>query len=422
MKILVSLSTAIILAAGNLAAARHADTSTRILEPSFRTLKIQNPLNFYAPPIIGSDGSSHLAISFDELAEDNRYLRYRLIHCNADWQPSQLLESEYIDGFNMEDIDDYAFSYNTFVHYVNYRIVIPNEKMTPLVSGNYLLQVFPDDDYDKILLQARFCVSENLVNITAEATTSTDLGYNGDYQQINITIDTESHKIRDPFSDLIVTVEQNGRHDNMAIVKTPLRVNGHKLIYEHNRDLIFQASNEFRRFETVRANYPGMHTDSTRYIGNNYHAFLSIDEERASSSYIYDQTQFGRFMVREYNSSDSDLGADYITTHFTLDFPEILDGDVYIDGEFTHHRFDDTNRMRYNRETAMYELPIILKQGSYNYQYLVRQKGNDTAAADNKLIEGNHYETNNEYTIKVYQREPGSRGDRLIGATTIHTH
>lgn len=48
---------------------------------------------------------------------------------------SSSVESEYIDGFNIADIEDYALSQATTVHYVNYRLSIPNRDMSPMLSG-----------------------------------------------------------------------------------------------------------------------------------------------------------------------------------------------------------------------------------------------------------------------------------------------
>ena len=168
--ILASLIVALYVVAGN-----PTSTATAIFAPSFRTLKILNPDNFMAPPVIRLNSPDQLIITFDEIAEENRYLQYRLVHCNADWQPSRLVETEYLDGFNVADIEDFAFSENTFVHFVNYRIVIPEDNMRPLVSGNYLLQVFDRDNVDDTILQVRFMVSEDIASISGGATPRTDM-------------------------------------------------------------------------------------------------------------------------------------------------------------------------------------------------------------------------------------------------------
>lgn len=396
------------------------DTATRIFDPAFRTLKVQREGDFMAPPVIRLGSDERLTVSFDELTDDVSYLRWRLVHCNADWQPSMLLEQEYVEGFNVADVEDYAFSSNTFMHYVNYRITVPSEGMRPLVSGNYLLQVYPEQDDDRVLLQARFSVSEEAVRVIPKVTTSTDMGINGEWQQVTFDITTDKFKITDPFSELYITVVQNGSADHTATTRRPLRVEPGRLIYDHDRALIFPAGNEYRRFETVRVDYPGMHVDSVRYIDPAYHAYLAADRRRDRSEYLYDQTQFGRYMVREYNATDSDLGADYVTVHFTLESPELPGTDIYVDGELTHGLRQPQYRMHYDIERRAYTLQLPLKQGSYNYRYVTVPRRDPGARADHALTEGNHYETNNEYTISVFMHRPGDRADRLIGTATVY--
>lgn len=392
------------------------DTAPGIFDPTFRTLKIQRSDNFFLPPVISLRGDEALTVNFDRLGEDRDFLRYRLLHCNADWQPSGLVESEYLSGFNDLAIEDYAFSQNTFVHFVNYRIELPTEELRPLVSGNYLLQVYDEQDPGETLLQARFCVSEETVEIMAQADSQTDRGLNVEFQQLDVILDTGQTAIRNPYSDITLTVEQNAVPGTDAVViRNPQRVQGNRVIYEHLNELIFPAGNEFRRFETVRADYPGMNVDSVRYVGPGYHAYLRHDRPGRDRSYSYDQTQSGRFMVREYNATDADLGADYVTVHFTLEMPEIIDAEVYVEGEMTLGRYSAQNRMRYDRDRHAYTLEMPLKQGSYNYRYVVKS----AAGTDPYFIDGNKYETRNEYTVKAYVRQPGERADRLVGTTTV---
>lgn len=392
------------------------DTAPGIFDPTFRTLKIQRSDNFFMPPVISLRGDEALTVNFDRLGEDRDFLRYRLLHCNADWQPSGLVESEYLSGFNDLAIEDYAFSQNTFVHFINYRIELPAEELRPLVSGNYLLQVYDEQDPGETLLQARFCVSEETVEIMAQADSQTDRGLNGEFQQLDVILDTGQTAIRNPYSDITLTIEQNAVPGTDAVViRNPQRVQGNRVIYEHLNELIFPAGNEFRRFETVRADYPGMNVDSVRYVGPGYHAYLRHDRPGRDRSYSYDQTQSGRFMVREYNATDADLGADYVTVHFTLEMPEIIDAEVYVEGEMTLGRYSAQNRMRYDRDRHAYTLEMPLKQGSYNYRYVVKS----AAGTDPYFIDGNKYETRNEYTVKAYVRQPGERADRLVGTTTV---
>jgi hypothetical protein len=235
---------------------------------------------------------------------------------------------------------------------------------------------------------------------------------------VSFTLDGTGFDWGNPYLDISVYVTQNVETITERQIKAPLRVVGGQLVYEHLNDLIYPAGNEYRRFESTSNSFPGMHVDSLRYMGSNYHVWLKYDEQRADKQYAYDVTQHGRFMVREYNATDSDLGADYITVHFTLDANEYRGMEIYVDGEFAHEIYDDTNRMTYNREKQVYEAAIPLKQGAYNYRYVARPAGSD-AVPSPALIEGNFYETVNEYPVSVYFAPPGSRGDRLVGAATM---
>lgn len=418
MRSSLRLLTAMLLCLGHLSL-QALDTRTQIFDTSFRTLRVELQDDFYNIPVIRLNSNDVVAISFDRIADDIDYLQYRLIHCNADWQPSQLLDSEYLPGFNVANVTDYAFSSNTFIHFVNYRIELPNEDMTPLVSGNYLLQVFPEYEDENILLQARFCVSDNVVEISGEASTITDRGVNGEWQQLALELNLHNYTVTNPFTDIITTIEQNGDPNTLHTLLHPMRFSHNEIVYEHQPELIFPAGNEFRRFEMVQVQYPGMNVDSLRYMGRSYHAWLTKGAPRADKPYSYDQTQYGRFLIREYNATDSDLGADYVMTHFALKMPRLRNADIYLDGGLSYHLRSDYYRMSYDDFEQEYQLVIPLKQGSYNYRYLVlpRQEGSSVNA---NSIEGDFYETRNEYTIKVYHRELTARADKLIGTYLIH--
>lgn len=417
MKSLTVLGTSLMACLAFPALSGKTDTATAIFDPSLQTLKVSDPDNFMSPPVIRLGSDDRLVFSFDQLGYDREDLRASLTHCNSDWQPSNLLESEFLDGFNFEDIEDIGFSSNTFQHYTNYRIEIPSPNLVPIVSGNYLLQVCRREDPDNLLLQARFQVFDPKVRLGGSVTTRTDRGANSNWQQLSVSVDPGQYKILNPYSDLKLKITQNSDPSTARWLATPMRIEGTKLVYEHQPQLIFPALNEFRRFETIRATYPGMHTDSVRFEGTRYHAYLTEDTDRTDHEYLYDQTQKGRFLVREYNSTDSDLGADYVTVHFLLDFPQLIGADIYVEGEFTNYLHSEPYKMDYGFDDRKYHLALPLKQGSYNYRYTV--VGSDGVSHPD-TVEGNHHETSNEYQIEVWHRAPGQRADTLIGFATIN--
>ena len=400
--------------------AQTSDTRQRIYHPAFKSLQVEVEGQRMMPPVISLNSDDRILISFDEIADERRYMRYELIHCDASWRPEGLVDSEFLDGFNQGDVDDFDYSRATTIHYVNYRIAIPNAQMRPLISGNYLVRVYPEDDPETTLLTARFSISEDSMTISGDVSSRTDIDTNDSHQQLAVIVDAGDAPIDDIYSDIRLVIEQNGRNDNSIAITRPLRAVGKKAIFEHLRPLIFNAGNEYRRMEIVSVNYPGMHVESIDRIEPYYHFTLTTDTPRKNEMYLYDQTQHGRFTIREYDSDRSDTEADYALVDFTLEIDELHGFDVYIDGDFTQRSFDDSSKMSYNRTTGRYEKRLLLKQGAYNYQYLAVAQGQNTGLTS--AIEGDKYPTVNEYVVRAYYRPRGTRYDRLADIKVFYSN
>ena len=61
-------------------------------------------------PIIRLDSDEKLILHFDLLGESIETYYYSFIHCDKDWDPSQVFESEYLDGFVENQVQDYKMS------------------------------------------------------------------------------------------------------------------------------------------------------------------------------------------------------------------------------------------------------------------------------------------------------------------------
>ena len=393
------------------------DTQTGIFDSTFKTLQLSVNGNYFQPPIININTDDYLTVEFDEIAENRRYLRYSLQHCNADWTPSLLVEPEFTEGFNLANIEDYDFSQTTLTHYVHYWFLFPNPDLKITKSGNYLIKIFDESDPDNVLLQARFYASEAVAATSAEITSRTDIDYNKSHQQLSLGVDCTKAGVQNVFTDLKVHVMQNCREDNAVTLTSPTRVVARKVYFEHLKQLIFPAGNEYRRFENISVHFPGMRVDNVEYHHPYYHARLFTDYQRSLDQYVYDSTQFGRFFIREYNSEQSNIEAEYVVVHFALEAPHYPDYDIYLDGDFLQHKFSPESIMTYNRATDCYEKTLLLKQGAYNYQYLAVKNG----VGHTDIVEGDNYQTVNEYTILVYNRNPGERYDRLISAAVAYS-
>ena len=421
MKRFLLLSLLCCLVAAGTVAQNKVDTRPHIFDNNVRSLKVCLANNMYIPPVLMLNGDDRLLVNFDYLDYDVHYLRYSVTHCNADWQPSQLMEFEYVSGFNYADIEDYEPSAATYVHYYNYQFMLPNSDMELLVSGNYLLTVYEQDDPDEILFQTRFSVCEGSVGVSPQVTSRTDVEYNNRYQQVSFDVRYKANQIRDPYNEFICEVSQNSRMDNVVYVKRPTMVGIDHATYEHNRDLIFPAGNEFRRFETVNAHSINMGVQSIKYYEPMYHATLMLDEPRKETQYLYDKTQYGRFTIRNAEAyGENVLEADYMITHFTLDTDGKLNGgNVWLYGEFMNGYPSSQAMMRYDANSGCYTADVLLKQGAYNYMYLWVPDG--MSVGQTSKIEGDHYETVNEYLIKVYDRPIGEHYDHMVGYGVVYS-
>lgn len=396
------------------------DTRTRVFDSNVKSVKLSVGGNKYVPAIYVMGSDRKIEVNFDYLDYDHHYLRYSVVHCDADWQPSQLQETEYVDGFNYADITDYAQSEATFVHYFNYDFALPNDNMKLTKSGNYLLKVWEQDDPEKVLFQTRFCVSENLVNVGASVSSRTDIDYNEKHQELAIEVANRNNVIKDPYGELTVVVMQNSREDNAVAVTKPQMVGGNKITFAHDKRLVFPAGNEFRRIETVAQHSMNMGVVKMEYFDPYYHATLRTDQVRSDANYEYDKTQYGRFTVRNAEGRNSNVDADYFVTHFSLDTGEPLSGGrLCIDGEFADGMSGTSRLMKWDGTAQCYVCDLLLKQGAYNYQYLWYPDG--ASVGQTGKVEGDKYQTVNEYLIKIYDRPMGGRYDRLIGSTVVYS-
>jgi hypothetical protein len=420
----VILAVSIIATTAGVAfAAEPVDTRTRAFDSRVGALLVHPVGDDMLPAIVTLGSGRSIEVSFDILDADRLYLRYTLTHCNAEWQPDELFPNEFLDGFNDMELEDYAFSGATTVPYVHYTLQLPNEKMNPLLSGNYLLKVYEDGKPDDTLLQARFSLDENLVGISTKVSAVTDIDYLKAHQQLEIDIDgRKALNMEDVNNRLIVKVRQNSREDDVRTLTRPVFADGRGSNgglcghYTHLRPLIFPAGNEYRRFETVSTDQLNMNIAEVIYADPYYN--FRVEDGFPRREYAYNRTQYGRYRVRNVNVTDSDTDADYTIVHFTLAMAELNDADVYIDGELTNRRLDSSSRMHYDSDAGVYRHALLLKQGSYNYQYLVVPR-NGSSVGLTAPVEGDFAQTVNEYRIDVYYRAPGARYDRLLGSQTV---
>ena len=372
-------------------------------------------------PVIDLGSGEQLCLSFDDLeGNDNRYLKYTVIHCTHDWKPSDLNTFDYIDGYTEDEFTGQSYSFNTIQSYVHFKLLFPNNMLNISKSGNYLLFVY-DDTPDNPILTRRFMVKE-----TAEAVISgnvhaaSDVRYRYTGQEVDFTVNTGRNIIRDPARNLRATIMQNGRWDN-AIIGLRYRYGKpgeYSFDYDDNENS-FYGSSEFRTFSIKSLRYNGDRIAAIRYDGKAYLAVVLEDIARPYGAYQGTTTLKGK-CYWENSDYSGENREDYVLTRFSLkcDFP-VTDGNIYVFGELTDWQIQDDAKLEYNPQTNYWEAELYLKQGYYNYQYVFVHDG--STEIDATYIEGSHWETSNDYGVFVYLNDENSLYDRLIGVEFFNT-
>ncbi len=385
-------------------------------QQSVRTPRMMLNDDWEAPAVMELGGDDVIHFSFDEMS--HTYHRYvcRVTHCNADGSPSELLEIDYIEGFNEFVIEEWENSHNTTLLYTHYSFDIPNENLDLKVSGNYRVDIIDDDsDSEQPVVTYEFSVVERLASIKAKLTGDTDNSFNGGEQQLSFVVNHSRSNVISPATELVPVVFQNRRRDNMVSGIEPTYINGTEVEYVHNAKLIFDAGNEYRRFELTDPNSPGMNVEDVIYHDSAYHALLYVDKPRYSYSNTVDEN--GRSFVNTIEGRGLPIEADYVHVHFAISMPPRAGGDYYLIGDFGNGSLNEKDRLVYDASEGYYFTSRLLKLGVYNYHYAWLPHG--TVKASLESTEGNFYNTENEYLIYIYHREFGGRYDKLIGFLTV---
>ncbi|MFN5025283.1 MAG: DUF5103 domain-containing protein [Bacteroidota bacterium] len=370
-------------------------------------------------PIITLGTDEQLTLGFDMLTNNNEFFQYTIIHCDEQWRPTPMQQTEYIRGVTFDNVNNWKFSSNTFIRYVHYDIVLPNENMRPMIAGNYVVKVYRNFDEDDLVLTRRMLVLNNAVSIEARVVPSTLAQYRFSKQEITFNVNYKGFSIIDPFNDVKVVILQNGRWDNALTGIKPQFIRDQVLEYNNFEQALFPGGNEFRFFDfrSLRQVSPNVRSKT---FDSMYHVFLNYEESRGSKQYFQYIDNNGRRILGNREGVNFNLDGDYADVNFyLLSMDPVTTGEVYVFGEFTDWKLLPEYRMYYNKNRGRYDLNVLLKQGRYEYLYAIKNKGSEVP--DEVYFEGSHSNTENEYLILIYHRHIQFKYDELIGVRKFVT-
>ena len=317
---------------------------------------------------------------------------------NGDWMNRPVMELGSGDRLKIEN------SINTTVMYTHYWLTIPNDRCRLKMSGNYRLTVVDEDQDNEKVLEVEFYVVEPLMSVGLNVTSNTDVDHNDRHQQLSLTVNYNSVRVLNMDEEIRTVVMQNWREDQARHDVRPNFISGQGLTWEHNKALIFDAGNEFHKYEILDVSHTTMGLDRIAWNGQNYEAWPFAATVR--KHYLTDVSAEGAFVIRNSDNREVDYTCDYVWVNYELVSP--WQGDIYISGHWTTDSQRDHYHMKYDAEAGKYTARLMQKQGYYSYQFVSEDGSNPSS-------EGSFFQTQNRYQAFVYYKGTGARTWRLVG-------
>jgi len=350
-----------------------------------------------------------ITLTFDDLKGNEADYYFKVKHFNHDWNSSKLFQNEYLEGFDNLRIDNYNTSFNTLQTFTHYRLELPNENIQFKASGNYLLEIY--DSFDELVFSRRFCIYEEKSTIRSGVYRPQNMDRFNTHQSLHFSVTPSQGTFRNPDQTVFVHLLQNRQWDSDLLVLKPQYFSGSTLEYRYEIPTQFEGGNEYYFFDTKDLRITGPNISFTN-LDKLYETYLNVNIPRLYQNYTYAPDINGGYEIRNImRPGDPNIEADYSYVHFSLASDYDSNNEVYVYGSFNNYSFSDTNRMYYNPSLEIYEGVLLLKQGFYNYKYVVKNKDR----VNKNFFSGSNALAENDYLILVYYRSIGQQYDELIG-------
>ena len=421
-----------------------AKATTSLTNADKRTsiISIVNTSEIDLLPIATLGASGIFIVTFDDMRGDNKRFRYKIELCNADWTTSNLSDLEYIEGFSDDIVPDGDISLGVSTNYSNYRFAVPSQNMNIKKSGNYMLHIYEDNSDKTPILSRRFLLVERLLGVYANFTPTGVSDKSETHHEFDFTAETKSFPMANPRQELRAVVLQNGRWDNAKKKIAPVFDRGSEYVFDYQDSIVFSAGKEFRNFDIRSLNYRRLGVNKIiTDDDDDIQVLLAKDSIRPSNRSIYYNDVNGSYIIDNVDlpgtavniasvttagliNSNARMRSEYANVLFRLKANAPFENaDVYVMGKIFDWQLYPENKMIYDEQSHEYLAEISMKQGYYNYTYAVvpRTKNKYSLPYNTSEIDGDWYETENDYTILLYYRPQGGRNDRIIGMGSLNS-
>lgn len=377
------------------------------------------PINY---PIIRLNSDDRLELHFDDLDADVKYYSYTFVLCNADWTQANLSQFDYMQGFSNVRISTYRNSNSVLTRYTHYTSEVPTRNTFPTRSGNYILKVFVNGDTTQLAFSKRFLVVETRASAGMTILQPFNAQIFKSHQKVQFNVNVQSLKPTNIFQQIKIVILQNYRWNNATTNLQPTLVKQNILEYNTENDGIFPGQKEWRWINLSSFRLQTDRVEKGDYNERGQTLYLKPDFERNTLRYMYYRDANGMCQFRDIEEKNPYWQTDYATTVFTYVPPDnkpYADKDLYVYGEITNYELTDKYKLKFLEEEGVYKQRLFLKQGLYDYMYLLRDR--KTGRIDALETEGNWWETENNYTLLIYYKPLGGRADELVGIYQVNS-
>lgn len=383
---------------------RHKDYVYTTNIKSVRLFPFNKPLDY---PVIELNSNETLQLLFDDLNGGFTNYSYTLLHFNHNWQPSDVESYEYIDGFSEADIFNYQHSYNNNTNFTHYQLTFPNNEMSIIKSGNYLLLVYENGKKSLPIITKHFYVIESLTDVK---TTSNAFMLNNFF--IDFSVDAKRLKSTNPYQEFKVSIVQNDILTQSVRGLSCNYFNKGELVFNQVRKGILNPAESYRYFDLSSIKYLSKRMDKIDEEDKQIEVTLKTDNLNNSNFNNFNLA--GGYYIDILSTFNDELQANYAYVNFSFFADEpFKNGNVYITGAFCNFMCNRQNSLSYNYENQLYEGSYLFKQGFYNYTYFLID--DDTGQIIPLSNNNAYYDANNNFQILVYYQPFGQRYERLVG-------
>lgn len=377
---------------------------------NIRSVQLFNPQTQDQTPVIRF--GEQLILRFDDLDNGSQIYRYTIKHLDRNWQDDGLFFTEYATGSLYGLIDDFKYSFNTHQPYTHYSLTFPNDKIQPKISGNYEIIVYQNSPKNPLFTK-RFSISEDKINLNFKVSRHSNARTPNLNQRIEIQALSNGNHLGQNLNSMSLNIVQNNNAHTHILGLKPTSVTGNQLLFQQ-LSLIFAGNNEFHYFDNKNLSTPmDMVAGFDNVKGKNY-TYL-YPTWTSPISYQYQPDVNGAYYFRSLNigqERNAHYEGNYSWVVFSLESLPLEDKEIFVLGQFNDYQANAESQMHYDPKSQRYIAKIYLKQGFYNYVLATKDK---TGKLDFGEINGNFWQTQNQYQGFLYYTSFGKNYDGLLG-------